>query len=358
MMTTDELRVVVIDDSPYVRQTIAGLLEAEPGIKVVGRAGDGEEGLREVLAKQPDLVTLDLEMPGMDGFALLRILMARAPTAVLVVTARPDRTNVFRALEAGAFDFVGKPSSRAAPELSAMRSDLIAKVRQVRELRRDALDERARGRRPTPPPLNVVRPSGRPRAVAPTRLVALAASTGGPPALQRVLAAFPPTGSTAVAITQHMPPQFTHAFAERLARTTPWDAKEAEPGAEVAPGVALVAPGSGSLALRREGSAVRASIEPPDSGALFSPSADRMLATAAAAFGADLLAVVLTGMSGDGVAGARAVKAAGGRVIAEARESAVVFGMPEGVINAGLADDVLPLGRIAEAAERFARRSW
>jgi two-component system, chemotaxis family, protein-glutamate methylesterase/glutaminase len=356
----DELRVVVIDDSAYARQTIADLLASEPGIRVVGRAGDGAEGLRVVLAKRPDLVTLDLEMPGMDGFALLRLLMHQLPTPVLVVTGRRDRGDVFRALEAGALDFVVKPSLRATPELHAIRAELVAKVRQVRQLRRGALAERAqRPVRPTPPgsiPALAPEPASGPAVRGPSKLVAIAASTGGPPALQALLAALPPVSGLGAVITQHMPPDFTRAFAERLGRASRWNAREAQTGDPLAAGAALVAPGSGSLALRRDGHAVRVTVEPPLPDARFTPSADRMFETAAAVMREHLLAVILTGMHGDGAAGARAVKAAGGRVIAEARETAVVFGMPEGAIAACAVDEVLPLGRIAEAVARFARR--
>lgn len=354
----DELRVLVIDDSPYLRQTVAELLEAEPGVRVVGRAGDGQEGLCEAHRLQPDLITLDLEMPGMDGYAFLRLLMKQRPTPVLVVTSRSGRADVWRALELGALDLVVKPSPRATPDVREMGVDLLAKIRQIRELRRDA-SWRARAAVVAPPmkrrPIAVT-PQGAARlGPAPSRLVVIGASAGGPPALQRLLLEFAPTEAVAVVIAQHMPPAFTRPFAERLARTTGWPAREAEAGDDVVGGAVLVAPGVGSLSLEREGGALRVAIGAV-AGAPFTPSVNRLFESAAAAMGADVLALVLTGMRGDGAAGVRAVRAGGGRVIAESRETAVVFGMPEQAIETGAVHEVLPLGSIADAVARFSRR--
>jgi two-component system chemotaxis response regulator CheB len=208
---------------------------------------------------------------------------------------------------------------------------------------------------PPAPPEDAPQP---PSAVgpAPTTLVAIGASTGGPPALQQLMTSLDPGAGYAVLITQHMPPRFTRAFAERLARTSRFVVREAEEGDHVTAGVALVAPGSGSIALRRDGNALRVTIEPEREGAIC-PSVDRMLETAAAAMGDGLLGVVLTGMGGDGGKGVRVVKAHGGRVIAEAAETAVIFGMPQEAIASGAVDEVLPLGRIADAIDRFARRA-
>jgi len=353
-----EIRVVVIDDSAYNRQTIAAMLESQPGIKVVGRAADGDEGLKQVLQLMPDIVTLDLEMPRMDGFTFLRILMSRRPTPVVVISGYAQKENVFKALELGALDFVAKPSRQITPELRSIRDELVAKVKLVTQLRALSLSERARGSdaRVTGQHPAIVEPpqSACPVGPAPPKLIAIGSSTGGPPALQTLLQQIDPTTGAGIIISQHMPAKFTRAFAERLARTARFGVREAEEGDHVVPGWALVAPGSGSIAVHKEGSALRVMIEPQDAEHRFCPSVDRMLEAAAAAMGPDVLAVVLTGMGGDGGRGVRAVKAAGGHVIAEAQETAVIFGMPQEAIATGVVDEILPLHMIPQAVDRFA----
>ena len=359
MTNGNPIRVVVIDDSAYNRQTIVGMLESDPAVRVVGRAADGDEGLKLVLQLQPDVVTLDLEMPRMDGFTFLRILMSRRPTPVLVVSGWGAKDNVFRALELGALDFLVKPSRQISPELRGIRDELLAKVKMVTQLR--MLPSQVSGRVAVPSGGHTIIDERSPQTrtsptAAPGGLVVIGASTGGPPALQQLLAGLDPRLPIAVAVTQHMPPKFTRAFAERLQRTSRLVVKEAEEGDYLGAGQVLVAPGSGSIALRREGPLLRVAIEPPDDNVRYTPSVDRMLESAAEAMGADVLAVVLTGMGGDGGKGVRLVKRRGGKVIAESSETAVIFGMPQEAIATGAVDEVLPLGKIGEAIERFARR--
>jgi two-component system chemotaxis response regulator CheB len=360
MSATPPIRVVVIDDSAYNRQTIVGMLESDPDVRVVGRAADGDEGLKQVLQLQPDVVTLDLEMPRMDGFTFLRILMSRRPTPVLVVSGWGAKENVFKALELGALDFLVKPSRQISPELRGIRDELVAKVKMVTQLR--MLPSQVSGRVVAPSgtyPVVDDRAAPQPRVLpaVPSGLVAIGASTGGPPALQQLLSILDARLPIALAITQHMPPKFTKAFAERLQRTSRFQVREAEDGDTLSAGQALVAPGSGSMALRRESGALRITVEPPDANARYTPSVDRMFETAAEAMGIDVLAVVLTGMGGDGGRGVRVVKGRGGRVIAESAETAVIFGMPQEAISSGAVDEVLPLNRIVDAIERFGRRA-
>jgi two-component system chemotaxis response regulator CheB len=358
------IRILVIDDSAYNRQTITAMLEGTPGLQVVGRAGDGEEGLKQAFSLQPDVITLDLEMPKMDGFAFLRFLMARQPAPVIVISGYATRENVFKALELGALDFVAKPSRTITPELRSIKEELLNKVRLVTQLRMVNLADRAArsrnagtmsGMYPVPPP-HAPALGSRKDGSAPPRLIAIGASTGGPPAINRILSSLEPNLATAIVITQHMPAKFTKAFAERLDRTTAWNVREAEPGDAVTMGTVLVAPGSGSLSLRREGLAVKVDIMPQQVDDRYVPSVDRMLETAAEAMGPDLLGIVLTGMGGDGGRGVRAVKAAGGTTIAEAPETAVIFGMPQEAIATGAVDEVAPLGNIADLIVRFVNK--
>ena len=358
------IRILVVDDSAFNRQTITAMLEGVPGFQVVGRAGDGEEGLKLAFQLQPDVITLDLEMPKMDGFSFLRLLMARQPTPVIVISGYATRENVFKALELGALDFVAKPSRTITPELRNIQEELLTKVRLVTQLRMVNLVDRAARTRTTgtmsgqfaPPPAPVPPPASRKEGVAPPRLIAIGASTGGPPAINRILVNLEPTLPVGIVITQHMPSKFTKAFAERLDRTTPWHVREAESGDAISAGCVLVAPGAGSLLVKREGASLKVDILPPQPDDRYVPSVDRMLASCAAAMGAELCAIVLTGMGGDGGRGIRAVKAAGGRTVAEAPETAVIFGMPQEAIATGAVDDVVPLPSIPERIARFAQK--
>ena len=356
------IRILVIDDSAFNRQTITAMLEGQADFQVVGRAADGEEGLKQAFALQPDVITLDLEMPKMDGFAFLRLLMARQPTPVLVISGYATRENVFKALELGALDFVAKPSRTITPELKSIKEELLTKVRLVTQLRMVSLTERAARSRNTSTlsgtfpvvPSPAAPQASRKDGPAPNRLIAIGASTGGPPAINRILVALEPTLPAGIIITQHMPAKFTKAFAERLDRTTPWNVREAEQGDVVTTGLVLVAPGSGSLAVRRENGQLKVDIVAQQPDDRYIPSVDRMLTMAALAMGSDLLGIVLTGMGGDGGRGVRSVKSGGGRTIAEAPETAVIFGMPQEAIATGAVDEVAPLGSIPDLITRFA----
>jgi two-component system chemotaxis response regulator CheB len=353
----NKVRVLVIDDSAFNRQAITAMLSQDPEVEVVGRAHDGEEGLRQVFALQPDVVTVDLEMPRMDGFAFLRLLMATRPTPVLVISGHASRENVFRALDLGAVDFVAKPYRQVSAELHSIKDDLLAKLRSVKRLRVQSLAERAAratrvGTSTGPiriPSFAPPQPARRSEGVMPPTVLALGASTGGPPAITQLLGALEPSLGIGVVITQHMPVRFTRAFAERLARVTAWEVLEAEPGDVVTAGRVLVAPGSGSLTLSRAGSQLRAEIVPQRPGDRFIPSVDQMLESLAVAAGPATLAVILTGMGGDGSRGVLALKAAGGAVFTEDPQGAVVPGMPEGAIATGAVDRVVPLGQMADA---------
>jgi len=358
------IRILVVDDSAFNRQTITAMLEGVPGFQVVGRAGDGEEGLRMAFQLTPDVITLDLEMPKMDGFSFLRLLMARQPTPVLVISGYATRENVFKALELGALDFVAKPSRTITPELRSIQEELLQKVRLVTQLRMVNLADRAARTRSVgtlsgtfpPPPQPIAPPASRKEGPAPPRLIAIGASTGGPPAINRILINLEPTLPVGIVVTQHMPAKFTKAFAERLDRTTPWYVREAEAGDAVTPGSVLVAPGWGSLTLRREGGALKVDVVVQQPDDRYVPSVDRMLTSAAAVMGSDLLGIVLTGMGGDGGRGIRAVKAAGGRTVAEAPETAVIFGMPQAAIATGAVDEVVALPNLPDLMTRFAQK--
>jgi two-component system, chemotaxis family, protein-glutamate methylesterase/glutaminase len=341
------LRVLVVDDSDASRAELVRILEGAPGLSMTGEARDGEEALRDALRLAPDVVVLDLQMPRMDGFTFLRLLMARRPTPVLVVSAQAGRSDVFKALELGALDFVAKPEGGG---LAGAREELLEKCELVRALRIENL-------RPAAGPAPRVRAGCAPVEAA--RVAVVGASTGGPQAIPRLLAALPADLPLAILIAQHMPERFTAAFAERLGRASAWSTQEAAEGDVIAPGRVLVAPGGRHLELTRApDGALRAAVRPADghgSAARYAPSIDRLFCSAAALLGPRAAAVVLTGMGQDGRAGVAAVKGAGGLTLAESAESAVVYGMPQAAVEGGHVDEVLDLAGLGERLARFGR---
>jgi two-component system chemotaxis response regulator CheB len=338
------MRVLVVDDSPTSRATLVRLVTATGLAQVVGEAVNGEEALRDALALRPDVVILDLEMPRMDGFTFLRLLMARRPVPVIVVSSNSQKTDVFKALELGAIDFVAKPERG---NLDAIQAELTEKCQLVRCLRLENLTPRAVMEREPPPPG---------ASIEPARIAVIGASTGGPHAIQRLLGALPGELQLGILIAQHMPERFT---AERLGRTSRFHVREAEGGEAVAAGCVLVAPGGRNLELARDdGGVLRAYVVEPTARAgepRYAPSADALFASAARTLGSRVCALVLTGMGKDGRIGAAAVRAAGGLVLAESEQSAGVYGMPEAAVAAGVVNELLPLDALARRLARFAR---
>lgn len=344
-----KIKIVVVDDSAFSRRTITKMLEGLDSVEVVGYAINGEEGIQKVIALKPDLVTLDLEMPKMDGFTLLRILTTRFSLPVIVISALSGADKVFRALELGALDFVPKPSSNASVDLLSIKEDLLKKVLQVL-----AIKPGNRGR--TSPEL----PSQE-RASAESGetgragvglqhtldLVAIGSSTGGPPALQQILSSFEQKYPFAIVVSQHMPAGFTKAFADRLNRTSLFDVKEAEDGDLVLPGRALIAPGGKNMVFEVCGGQVTARIVAPSETDRYVPSVDVMLQSCAGIYRKRVTAVILTGMGNDGSKGIRVIKEQGGSVIAESEETAIVYGMPREAVATGVVDRVVPLNLVA-----------
>ncbi len=342
-MSQERVRVLVIDDSAFNRRTIVKMLEDLPNVEVVGYACDGEEGLRKVIDLKPDLITLDLEMPRMDGFTLLRIVMQKQPTPIIVVSSRADDEDVFKALELGAVEFVPKPSAQVSPMLMEIRDVLIEKVREVTKANLRTILERR------PPVLQPQRSVPRPRskslfpASSDFQMVVIGSSTGGPPALQTIFSAIQEPIPVCFAVSQHMPPDFTRAFAERLNRFSALEIREAADGDVLRPNRVLIAPGGFNLEVCRRGDEMSVKVTKPQSHQRYIPSVDVLFASAAPVFRSRLLGVVLTGMGNDGAQGVQAIKEHGGNVLAEDEESCVVFGMPKEAIATGRVDAVVPL---------------
>jgi two-component system chemotaxis response regulator CheB len=341
------LRVLVVDDSATFRGTLSQVVTSTGRGQVVGEAANGEDALRDAIALRPDVVILDLEMPRMDGFTFLRLLMARRPMPVIVVSSNSHKSDVFKALELGAIDFVAKPDRGGLAELKAQ---ITEKCELVRLLRMENLTPRTVVEREPPVPGG---------SIEPARVAVVAASTGGPQAIQRLLETLPGDLQLGILVAQHMPERFTKAFAERLGRTSRFNAREAEGGEAVVAGQVLVAPGGRNLELARdEAGVLRARVTdsvPRGGEPHYAPSADALFLSAARTLGPRVCGLVLTGMGRDGQLGAAAVRSAGGLVLAESEQSAVVFGMPEAAISAGVVHEVIPLDGLAGRLERFAR---
>ena len=336
------LRVLVVDDSAFNRRTITRIIEEIPGVRVADYATDGEEALRKVFDLKPDLITLDLEMPRMDGFTFLRIVMQNRPTPIIVVSARSEDENVFKALEFGAVDFVAKPAGRISPELSNIRDDLVRKdLSKIVHRKGSAVV-------PESVPEEPRKPSREPAELVGPKMVVIGASTGGPPALQEVLSNLDNRFPTAYAVAQHMPPGFTKAFAERLNRYCKLEVVEAQTGDVVKPGKVLIAPGGRNLTLRWHGNQVVAHVIEPEPNQRYVPSVDVLFLSACKIYGGDLLGVVLSGMGNDGARGASAIRKLGGELIAESQETSVVFGMPKEAIAAVSQCGVYPLPEISD----------
>lgn len=344
-----KIRIVVVDDSAFSRRSITRMLEGLDSVEVVGYAINGEEGIQKVIALKPDLVTLDLEMPKMDGFTLLRILTTRFSIPVLVISALSGADKVFRALELGALDFVPKPSGSASVDLLSIREDLQKKVLQILSLKPFSHVRSAS-------PINLYK-VGTGENVQAGRagiglqhaidLVAIGSSTGGPPALQHIFSAFEQKYPFAIVVSQHMPAGFTKAFAERLNRTSHFDVKEAEDGDLVLPGRILIAPGGRNMTFEVCGGQVTARIVMPSDSDRYVPSVDVMLNSCAGIYRKRVAAVILTGMGNDGSKGVQIIKEQGGFVIAESEETAVVYGMPREAVATGVVDRCVPLDKVA-----------
>ena len=344
-----KIRIVVVDDSAFSRRSITRMLEVLDSVEVVGYAINGEEGIQKVISLKPDLVTLDLEMPKMDGFTLLRILTTRFSLPVIVISALSGADKVFKALELGALDFVAKPSNSASVDLLSIKEDLQKKVLQILLLKPGSHVSSISGtnlsERSTSEPV----PAGRAEIGIqhPIDLVAIGSSTGGPPALQQIFSAFKQKYPFAIVVSQHMPSGFTKAFADRLNRTSLFDIKEAEDGDLVLPGRVLIAPGGMNMVFEVFGGQVTARIVAPSESDRYVPSVDAMLQSCAGIYRKRVAAVILTGMGNDGSEGVRVIKEQGGYVIAESEETAVVYGMPREAVATGVVDRCVPLGQVA-----------
>ncbi|HUP59797.1 MAG TPA: chemotaxis-specific protein-glutamate methyltransferase CheB [Thermoanaerobaculia bacterium] len=345
---TPAIRALVIDDSAYNRVTLTRMLETDPRIKVVGTAVNGEDGIKQVMKHRPDVITLDLEMPIMDGFAFLRWVMVNLPTAVIAVSSRSSDKSVFKALELGALDFIAKPGGRVSPRLEEIQKDLVGKVLQIGELRMENLRRRVQ-EEAEPADEGTPVPESCPQGI---ELVAIGCSTGGPPALQHLFQSLPLLPVPFV-VAQHMPPTFTRLFADRVNKLSAYEVKEARDGEILVPGYVYIAPGGMQSEVRRIAEGLQVRVFPAGSSDLYAPSVDRLFRTASDACRERMVAVIMTGMGDDGSEAIREVRERGGKTIAESSETAIIFGMPAEAIKTGAIEEVLALPLIPNAIRKL-----
>jgi len=339
------LTILVVDDSAYNRKMIRAILAEMKEVDSVSAVSDGEEAIRTVMTDPPDVITLDLNMPRMDGFTFLRWLMRNNPIPVIVVSAEGGEKNVFKALDLGALDFVVKPVRYASERIVEIRGELQEKIRAIAGKDMGLYLNRLKAKKPA---TRVVAP--KPRVVHgtlpdKTGILVIGASTGGPSAVQRVLSELPEDFPLPVIVVQHMPPVFTRQFSSRLDRNTPLRAKEAANGDQLEAGVILVAPGGHHLLVSAEKDATVEVVQRTDQDR-FVPSVNLTMSSAARIYGERAIGVLLTGMGNDGADGLYSIKESGGHTIAESEESSVVYGMPRAAMQRKAVQEVLHLDKI------------
>lgn len=346
----NRINALVVDDSAFMRKSLSIMLESDPGIKVVATARDGEEGYNLAKSIRPDIITLDIEMPKMDGLSALKKIMADCPTSVIMVssltTEGADVT--IKALEYGAVDFIPKELSFVNVNIIKIKEDLVSKIKEI--VKQRSLRERLKRIQK----LNSVTSSVQQHTLRSLprvgyKAVALGISTGGPFSLQKMLPQLSKTINCPIFIVQHMPPKFTKSLAERLNGLCELEVKEAEDNEKVRNGVIYIAPGGLHMTVLRDSFGnTRINISPEPSTTLHKPSVDVMINSVIDVYGKHALGVIMTGMGKDGLEGITHLKSLGGYSIAQDENTCVVYGMPKAIVDQGLADVIAPLENISK----------
>ena len=349
-----KIKVLVVDDSAFMRKAIESMLKKDPEIEIVGFAKNGIEALEQHQKLNPDCITLDIEMPMMDGITALKKIMSTKPVPVIMVssltTEGADAT--LQALEHGAVDFIAKGKSFASFGVLKIEDDLRSKIK---------LFARKKGifRKPTPiqqrPQAGAPRPQAAPRAetqkvmsrkTGPKKAIIIGTSTGGPQSLQKVIPMLPADIGIPIIVVQHMPPNFTKSLAQRLNTLSKLTVIEAQGKERLEPNMVYIAKGGVHLKVKKQGATYILETSPEPSNVLHIPSVDVTAASVAEAFGAQAMGVIMTGMGSDGVKGLQQLKQRGGTILAQNEESCVVYGMPRAVVDAKIADEIISLGDI------------
>lgn len=345
-MEEKKIRILVVDDSAFMRSSIKGMIQTDPDLQVVATARDGEEAIEKAKIYKPDLITMDIEMPRMDGLTAIKLIMNEMPVPILVVSSLSEEGAqvTFDAIQAGAVDFICKDLGAHSLNIMNIEQDLIAKIKVIVKQKIDFKHMV----RQSSIHKNIVPFHKRPSQMAGNVLaVAIGVSTGGPKALHDVIPYLPKELSAGVVIVQHMPAAFTKSFADRLNSLSQLYVKEAEQGDVVRPGMVLVAKGGKHLRLVRTKLDVCVEVSEIPRESLYKPSVNEMMLSAVKAYSGRVLGVIMTGMGNDGLIGMRAIKNEGGKTIAQEGKSCVIYGMPKAVVDEGLADKIVPLENLA-----------
>jgi len=352
----DFIKVLVVDDSAFMRKSLSILLESDPQIKIIGTARDGLDGYNQACKLKPDLITLDVEMPKMDGLAALKKIMADCPTPVIMVSSLTSEgaEATIKAMELGAVDFIPKEMSFVSVNITKIKDDLIKKVKAI--ISQNKFKKRMQRLQAASPAYR--RPASVTSIIQDLPLMAYKAlaigiSTGGPFALQKVIPQLSEKINCPVFVVQHMPPKFTKSLADRLNGMSKLEVKEAEDGENIKSNIVYIAQGGRHLKVRGSSpSNVRIEISDEPKDSLNKPSVDVMLDSVNKVYGKYTLGVIMTGMGRDGLEGITELKSIGGHAIAQDEETCVVYGMPKAIVDAGLADVVLPIERIPVTINR------
>lgn len=340
------IKVLVVDDSSFMRKSLVHILESDGAIEVVDTAADGEEAVRKVKQLHPDVVLLDIEMPVMDGLAALAHIMSGCPTPVLMLSAlnKRDATIALKALDHGAVDFISKPSGTISYDIDQLSHEIITKVKTVAGVNVQKLE------------LALPKETFQRRGIKSTalkKIIVIGASTGGPKAIGQLLPSLSRDIGAAILIVQHMVPDFLPLFAERLQWGCSREVSVARSGDVIEPWRILIAPGGCHTLIRDSSGIKRIRLSKKKTSHGFSPSIDCAMESAATVYGKATVGVLLTGIGSDGAEGMKAIKDAGGSTLAEAPSTCVVFGMPKAAIELGCVDEIVPLPQIARAIGRL-----
>lgn len=337
-----KIRVLIVDDSAVIRKLLEKIFSSSPDIEVVGTAADPYIARDKLVALKPDVMTLDVEMPRMDGISFLEKVMAHFPTRTIIFSslAKTGSETYLRALEAGAIEILEKPSIDVSQSLEALSNSIIEKVKAVSRARLNPIKKVATNSAP----VAKVAPTALARTTH--QLIAVASSTGGTEALKVFLSGMP-ADIPGTLVVQHMPPGFTKSFAENLNNMFPFEVKEAQDGDQVVPGRVLIAPGNYHMEITRSGAFYYVKLHQGPALHSVRPAADYLMKTVAKFVGKNALGVVLTGMGKDGAEGLLEMKNAGAYTVVQNEETCVVYGMPGAAVALGAADKILPLDKIA-----------
>ncbi len=345
-----KIKVLVVDDSALMRQKISDMISADSACEVIGTARDGEEAVKSAASFKPDVVTLDIEMPRMDGMTALKEIMSKTPTPVVIVSGYTEYhgEQTIRCLEYGAIDFVVKPGGSISLDLEKVQEELLSKIKAAAKVNMNILRSVGGTHPPRHKPLM--------HPLTAKKVVVIASSTGGPRALAEILPKLDETIAAGIIVIQHMPAGFTRSLANRLNDDSSILVKEAEPGELLHPGKAVIAPGGYQMTFEVDSkNGMLLKLKPGQKENGLCPCADVTMESLGPLFGKNCMGIVLTGMGNDGTEGLRIIKKYGGQTLAEDRSSCIVYGMPKAAFEAGVVDKVVPLQEIADMIMKWTR---